>query len=138
MAVRVLIVDDHPVVRLALRHWLEGSGDLEVAGETGTGAAAAEEAERHGPDVALIDVHMSGEAGLRTARLLRQLLPDLRVLVLGEDENRAMIEEAVRAGAWGVVPSTWQPAELAAIVRAALEARRTGVLDLTEDPQGPS
>lgn len=135
MAERILIVDDHPVVRLALRRWVEGSEDLEVAGEAGTGPSAVDVVSRLEPDVVLLDVHMSQEAGLATARLLHEGHPELRIVLVGERENRPLLEEAVRAGAWACLPKTWRPDELATIIRLVLERPRRDLIDLTDERQ---
>jgi DNA-binding NarL/FixJ family response regulator len=80
--IRVLVVDDHAVVREGIRSVLEGTPGFEVVGEAGDGAEAMVLAEQHEPDVVLLDVTMPGQSGLQVAGRLRQRLPSIRVLIL--------------------------------------------------------
>jgi two-component system, NarL family, response regulator LiaR len=117
--IRVLIVDDHEVVRQGLRAFLELQDGIEVAGEAEDGGAAVTVAEREAPDVVLMDLVMPGTDGVTAMRALRERLPRTRVIVLTSflDDDRLL--PALRAGADGYLLKNARPAEIARAVRAA-------------------
>jgi two-component system, NarL family, response regulator LiaR len=117
--IRVLIVDDHAVVREGLRTFLELQDGLEVVGEAGDGEEAVGLAERLRPDVVLMDLVMPKLDGVEAMRELRQRVPGARVIVLTSflDDDRLL--PALRAGAAGYLLKNVQPQELARAVRAA-------------------
>jgi DNA-binding NarL/FixJ family response regulator len=100
-AIRVLVVDDHAVVREGIRSVLERQPGFEVVGEAGDGASALKLAASTAPDVVVLDVSMPGGSGLRTAADLRTQVPEARVLILSMYDNAEYVLEAVRAGASG-------------------------------------
>ena len=100
-AIRVLVVDDHAVVREGIRSVLERQPGFEVVGEAGDGASALKLAATTAPDVVVLDVSMPGGSGLRTAADLRTQVPEARVLILSMHDNAEYVLEAVRAGASG-------------------------------------
>jgi len=100
-AIRVLVVDDHAVVREGIRSVLERQPGFEVVGEAGDGASALKLARSITPDVVVLDVSMPGGSGLRTAAELRTEVPEARVLILSMYDNAEYVMEAVRAGASG-------------------------------------
>jgi len=100
-AIRVLVVDDHAVVREGIRSVLERQPGFEVVGEAGDGVAALKLAASTTPDVVVLDVSMPGGSGLRTAADLRTQVPEARVLILSMYDNAEYVLEAVRAGASG-------------------------------------
>ena len=101
IAIRVLVVDDHAVVREGIRSVLERQPGFEVVGEAGDGASALKLAAATAPDVVVLDVSMPGGSGLRTAADLRTQVPEARVLILSMHDNAEYVLEAVRAGASG-------------------------------------
>jgi NarL family two-component system response regulator LiaR len=117
--IRVLIVDDHAVVREGLRTFLDLQEGIEVVGEAADGEDAIAEAERLRPDVVLIDLVMPRLDGVKAMRELRERVPGTRAIVLTSflDDERLM--PAMRAGAAGYLLKNVQPAELARAVRAA-------------------
>jgi NarL family two-component system response regulator LiaR len=117
--IRVLIADDHSVVREGLRAFLELQDGLLVVGEAGDGAEALAEAERLRPDVILMDLVMPRLDGVGAMRELRRLMPEVRVIVLTSflDDDRLL--PAIHAGAAGYLLKDVEPAELARAVRAA-------------------
>lgn len=117
--IRVLIVDDHAVVREGLRGFLDLQDDIEVVGEAVDGEDAVERAQGLKPDVILMDLVMPRLDGVAAMRRLHALAPDTRVLVLTSflDEDRLL--PAIRAGAAGYLLKTAEPAELAKAIRAA-------------------
>jgi two-component system, NarL family, response regulator LiaR len=117
--IRVLIVDDHAVVREGLRTFLELQDGLEVVGEAGDGDEALPLAEEVTPDVILMDLVMPKLDGVGAMRELRQRVPGARVIVLTSflDDDRLM--PAIRAGAAGYLLKNVQPQELARAIRLA-------------------
>jgi NarL family two-component system response regulator LiaR len=118
-AIRVLIVDDHSVVREGLRTFLELQDGIEVAGEAADGDEAVATAERLGPDVILMDLVMPRRDGVSAMRALRDRVPASRVIVLTSflDDERLM--PALQAGAAGYLLKDVEPSELARAVRTA-------------------
>jgi DNA-binding NarL/FixJ family response regulator len=117
--IRVLVVDDHAVVREGLRAFLELQDGIEVAGEAADGAEAIETAERIRPDVILMDLMMPRLDGLSAMRTLRERLPGIRVVVLTSFLDDDKILPALRAGAAGYLLKNAAPQEVARAVRAA-------------------
>ncbi|HWE33242.1 MAG TPA: response regulator transcription factor [Solirubrobacteraceae bacterium] len=117
--IRVLIVDDHAVVREGLRTFLDLQDGIEVVGEAADGDQGVAEAERLAPDVILMDLVMPKLDGVGAMRELRTRTPDARVIVLTSflDDDRLM--PAIGAGAAGYLLKDVEPAELARAIRAA-------------------
>ena len=99
--IRVVIADDHPIVREGLRAVLATRDDIDIVAEATDGAAALREAVLHRPDVILLDLHMPGTDGLHAARRLRVECPTTAVLVLTMYDDDASLLHAMRAGARG-------------------------------------
>jgi NarL family two-component system response regulator LiaR len=118
-AIRILIADDHGVVREGLRTYLQLQDGLEVVGEAADGEAAIREAERLAPDVVLMDLVMPKLDGVGAMRELRARLPRTRVIVLTSFADDERLLPAVQAGAAGYLLKNVQPAELARAVRLA-------------------
>jgi two-component system response regulator NreC len=115
--IRVLIVDDHPVVRSGLRLLLEAQPDLEVAGEAGTAERALFEALESRPDVILMDVVMPGKGGIDGLEPIRTALPDVKVLILSMQDDPSYLRQAFAVGASGYVLKEAVDAELVAAIR---------------------
>ena len=118
-SIRVLVVDDHAVVREGLRSFLELQDGIEVVGEAADGEEALELARRVGPDVVLMDLVMPNVDGLEAMRRLRQSAPTARVIVLTSFLDEDHLLPAMRAGAAGYLLKNAQPQELARAIRAA-------------------
>jgi DNA-binding NarL/FixJ family response regulator len=116
--IRVLVVDDHAVVREGIRHVLAGEPGFEVVGEAANGEQALALALAERPDVIVLDVTMPGESGLRVAPKLRAAVPSTRVLIMSMHENAEYVREGVRAGASGYLLKDSAAAELRLAVRA--------------------
>jgi len=117
--IRVLIVDDHAVVREGLRTFLELQEGIAVAGEAADGEQAVMQAEALRPDVVLMDLVMPRLDGVGAMRELRRRLPDTRVIVLTSFAEDERLLPAIQAGAAGYLLKNVAPAELARAVRAA-------------------
>ena len=117
--IRVVIADDHAVVRQGLRTYLELQDDVDVVAEAADGDAAVAAAERHGPDVVLLDLAMPRLDGVAALRELRERAPTARVIVLtsfGEDDR---LFAALRAGAAGFLLKDTEPADIVRAIRDA-------------------
>jgi DNA-binding NarL/FixJ family response regulator len=117
-AIRVLLVDDHQVVRRGLRTFLEVQDDIEVVGEAADGAEGVERAEELQPDVVLMDVKMPGTDGIDALRRLRELNNPARVLVVTSFTEQRTVVPALRAGAAGYVYKDVDPDALAGAIRS--------------------
>jgi two-component system, NarL family, response regulator NreC len=103
MTIRILIADDHGLIRAGLRALLEDVLDLQIIGEAADGLAVLQlTAELH-PDVVLMDISMSGLNGIETTCQLREISPQTRVLALTVHEDEGMLLEMIRAGAFGYI-----------------------------------
>jgi len=118
-AIRVLLADDHAVVREGLRTFLELQDGIEVAGEAADGEEAVYEAERLRPDVVLMDLVMPRLDGVGAMRELRRARPEIRVIVLTSFAEDERLLPAIQAGAAGYLLKDVEPQELARAVRAA-------------------
>jgi two-component system, NarL family, response regulator LiaR len=117
--IRILIVDDHAVVREGLRAFLELQDGLEVVGEAEDGEAGVAEAERLKPDVILMDLVMPKLDGVGAMRKLRTRVPGARVVVLTSFLEDERLLPAIQAGAAGYMLKNAEPSELARAIRAA-------------------
>jgi NarL family two-component system response regulator LiaR len=124
--IRVLLVDDHPVVRQGVRFLLDQHHDLDVVGEAADGTTAVALAERTRPDVVLLDLVMPGLDGVETMRALRRRVPSARIVVLTSYHGDDLIYRTIRAGALSYLLKDVEAAELLQAVRAA--ARHESVL----------
>jgi DNA-binding NarL/FixJ family response regulator len=125
--IRLLVVDDHPVVRQGLRTFLETRDDFEVVGEAGDGETAVAEAARLRPDVILMDLVMPGVDGLEAIGRIRSAGPAARILVLTSFASADQVLPALRAGAAGYLLKDAAPGEVEAAIRAV--HRGDGLLD---------
>ena len=152
---RILLADDHAVVRRGLRLVLEGEPDLRVVAEAGDGAEAVERGMHADVDLAVLDISMPRMTGLQAARELTSRRADLRVLILSMHDNEQYLFEALRAGASGYVLKSvadrdlveacratmrgepfLYPAAVTALVRDYLEGTQRGET-IPEDPLSP-
>jgi DNA-binding NarL/FixJ family response regulator len=138
--VRVLIADDHGIVRSGLRLLLERQPDIEVVAEAADGAEARELALRERPDLAILDVKMPKLTGLQATREIREQAPEIAVLILSMHDDERYLFEALKAGASGYVLKTQADTDLLAAVRAVErgepfltpEAQRSLIKDVLE------
>jgi two-component system response regulator NreC len=116
--IRLLIVDDHAVLRSGLRVLLNAQPDMEVVGEASDGAEAVEEAVRLRPTVVLMDVAMSGEGGLEATARIKQQAPEIKVLVLSMYDDESYLRRALEAGASGYALKRAADTDLLSAIRA--------------------
>jgi DNA-binding NarL/FixJ family response regulator len=117
---RILLADDHAMVRRGLRHILDAEPDLEVAAEAEDGREAVEMGIANGFDLAVLDVSMPRLTGLQAARELSRRRPELKVLMLSVHENEQYFFEALRVGASGYVLKSAADRDLVSACRAAI------------------
>lgn len=123
MTIRILVVDDHPIVRQGLKTLLEGHSGWEVIGEASDGAEALEKAKNLNPDVMVLDVTMPRMNGLEACRLLRRQSPALEILFVTQHDSPQMMREALEAGARGYVVKSNAARDLLAAVEAVSQHR---------------
>jgi DNA-binding NarL/FixJ family response regulator len=142
MATRILVADDHDVVRQGVRALLEGQPGFEVCGEAVDGRQAVEQALRLKPDLVVLDIGMPDMNGLEAARRILEVLPATEVLILTMHESDQLIREVVRAGARGYVLKSDAGRTLVAAVEALQEHKpfltsRVSEIVLEEYRHGP-
>lgn len=124
MSIRVLVVDDHAVVRSGLRRVLDAEKDIETVGEAPSAERAVFEAIEHKPDVVLLDVVMPGKSGIEGLPAILQAVPETRVLVLSMQDDPRYVREAFEAGASGYVLKEAADTEVVDAVRAVAAGTR--------------
>lgn len=130
--IRVMLVDDHAVVRNGLRSFLQVHKDLDLVGEAENGAEAVRLAQQLQPDVVLMDLKMPEMDGVAATRDLRSRFPKMRVLVLTSFAEDNMVQGALQAGATGYLLKNVTGQELANAIRAAHAGRMTLSSEATE------
>ncbi|MGW6239594.1 response regulator [Streptomyces sp. NPDC055094] len=139
---RVLLVDDHQVVRRGLRTFLEIQDDIQVVGEASDGAEGIARAEELRPDVVLMDIKMPGTDGIEALRKLRELDNPARVLIVTSFTEQRTVVPALRAGASGYVYKDIDPEALAGAIRSVhaghvlLQPEVAGALLAQDEPGG--
>ena len=116
MKIRVVLVDDHAIVRAGVRMVLEADPGFEVVGEADTAAAAITLLREVVPDVALVDINLPDESGLKVVEAIRSM--GVRILMLSVHDDREIVRESVRIGAHGYLRKDTAPADLRAAIRA--------------------
>lgn len=134
--IRLLIADDHAVLRAGLRMLVEAQNDMAVAGEAGDGLEVVQKAHELQPDVVLMDLSMPGPHSGEVIRQVQQASPKTRVLILTMHDDPAYLASAMSAGAAGYVVKKVADSELLSAIRA-VHAGRTFV-DLTQSLDAPS
>jgi DNA-binding NarL/FixJ family response regulator len=117
--IRILIADDHAIVRVGLRALLDANPDLEIVGEAEDGDEALRLADTLHPDLVLLDITMPPDNGIKAAQRLKEKHPDLIVLFLTMHEDEGLLHEALRAGAAGYVIKRAEESEILDAIRAA-------------------
>lgn len=119
MKIRLLLVDDHAVVRTGLKMLLGGQEDVEIAGEAGSAAEALAETERVQPTVILMDIGLPDKTGIEATREIKAKFPNVNIVALTIHEDEEYFFQMLNAGASGYVPKRAAPEELITAIRAA-------------------
>ena len=122
--IKVLLADDHNIVRAGLRRIVEESGDMEVVAEAADGREAIQLVEKTAPDVAVIDISMPGLDGLEVIGQLQALYPKLPILVLTMHEEGQYVVRAIQAGAMGYLTKQSAPEQLVKAIRKIYDGQR--------------
>ncbi len=125
--IRILLVDDHVIVRLGLNALLSDQPDMEVVGEAGAAAEAVKAVERLSPDVVLMDIRLPGEGGIEATRQICERFPSSKVVMLTSFADEELVMHAICAGAVGYVLKQVETEELLRAIRLA--AKGEAVLD---------
>jgi two-component system, NarL family, response regulator LiaR len=126
-SIRVVLADDHAVVRKGIREFLESAGDIQVVGEAADGDAAVRLVAEHRPDVAVLDIRMPGASGIEATREIKARHPGVGVLILTAYDDDPYVFALLQAGANGYVLKTASSSELVQAVRTV--ARGESALD---------
>jgi DNA-binding NarL/FixJ family response regulator len=125
---RILIADDSALVRRGVIRILTGEPDCEVCGEASSGSETLELCSKLRPDLVLLDVNMPGASGLETSRLLRQQLPDIRILIMSHHDPVQLLPGVLKAGADGCLDKASIATQLIDTIRnVSLAARASGL-----------
>lgn len=119
--IRVLLADDHTILREGVKGLLEKAEDMEVVGEAADGSEAVAKAQHLSPDVMLMDITMPGMNGLEATRQIKALKPEIKVLILTMHESNQYISQFLRSGASGYVLKDTAASELVGAIRAVYE-----------------
>lgn len=122
--IRVLVVDDHPIVRQGVRSLLSNCADMQLVGEAENAARALELAGQTRPDVILLDIRMPGTNGIEAARALGRQNPEAKLLMLSSFDDDEYVAQALQAGVQGYVLKSASDETLASAVRAAYRGER--------------
>lgn len=123
-AIRILVVDDHGPVRLAISSLLRSQPDFEVIGEAADGVSAVESANRLQPDVIVLDIAMPGMNGYRAAKQIRALAPSSNIVFLSQYDTIQAVREAFQTGGCAYVAKSDAAHDLVPAIRAASVHRR--------------
>ncbi len=118
MAIKILIADDHGVLRAGLRALLSGADNLQVIGEAADGEEALRLAVELHPDIVLMDVSMPVTGGIEATRRMKEIVPDVKVLILTVHEDKELLREAIRVGACGYINKRAAESELIDAIHA--------------------
>jgi two-component system response regulator NreC len=119
MKIRLLLVDDHEVVRSGLRMLLEGQDDVQIVGEAGTASEAVNVTPNFNPDVILMDIGLPDMSGIDATRKIKELWPKIAIVALTIHEDEEYFFKMLEAGASGYVPKRAAPEELLTAIRVA-------------------
>jgi two-component system response regulator NreC len=115
--IRLLLVDDHEIVRAGLRMLFMAEQDMQIVGEVSSAEEALQAMRRHAPDVVLMDVAMPGMSGIEATRRIKEANPDVAVLALTMHEDEQYFFEMLNAGASGYIPKRAAPDDLVSAIR---------------------
>jgi DNA-binding NarL/FixJ family response regulator len=119
--IKILIVDDHAMLREGIRALLTLHKDIEVIGESSDGKEAVDKADELKPDIVILDIAMPGMDGLEAARRIKKKNPEIKILILTQHDNKEYILSAIKAGMSGYVPKRALASELVTAIHAVYE-----------------
>jgi two-component system, NarL family, response regulator DevR len=122
--IRVLIIDDHPMVRRGLRNLLSSQQDIQVVGEAGDGAAALQAAIEFQPNIILLDIQLPGPGGVEIAHQLHRQAPDAKVIILSAFDHDQHVYGALRAGAYAYLLKSTSDETLIETIRQVMQGKR--------------
>jgi DNA-binding NarL/FixJ family response regulator len=122
--IRILVVDDHPIVRQGLRSLLSTYADMQIVAEAEQQRQALEAAQQHRPDVVLLDIRLPGTSGIEVARMLRREVPEARIIILTSYDNDDYLIGALQAGASGYLLKSVSDESLVSAIRAVHRGER--------------
>ena len=125
MTIKILLVDDHKVVRSGLSKFLMVNKDFKLVGEADDGEEAVKLTSLHKPDVILMDLSMPGMGGIAATREIKQKYPNVKVIALTSFSDQNMVQGALQAGATGYLQKNVTAVELASAIRSAYEGKMT-------------
>jgi two-component system, NarL family, invasion response regulator UvrY len=123
-SIKVLLVDDHPVVRTGYRHLLQTDAAIEVIAEAGDSASAYEAFKAHAPDVVVMDISLPGASGIEAMKRMRAHRPEARVLVFSMHDESIFVSRAMHSGAMGYLSKSSAPERLVEAVRTVARGER--------------
>ncbi|MBI5030487.1 MAG: response regulator transcription factor [Chloroflexi bacterium] len=139
--IRVLVVDDHGMVRRGIVTYLKSNADIQVVGEAENGREAIELCEQFAPNVVLMDVTMPEMDGVTATRAIKQKQPQIQIIVLTSFPEKALVQDALQAGAISYLLKNVSGEDLAAAIRAAAAGRSTLAQEAIQalvQPQAPA
>lgn len=122
--IRILIVDDHPVVRHGLRSLLASHHDLEIVGEAEDGSQVLPFLSKHSADVILLDIQMKGQSGIEVARRVRASYPETKIIILTTYDDESLLREAMEAGVHGYLLKSVSHETLPDSIRAVMKGEK--------------
>jgi DNA-binding NarL/FixJ family response regulator len=133
MTTRLVVGIGLPLLKAAVSDWL-ATADFEVSGQASAASEAVTLVEATGADILLLDVELPGVEDLDHVRTIVERLPELSIVVLGADEDRETIVDAIRTGAAGYVAMTWGARDLIKVLRNVAAGKRLRLRDLSYQP----
>ncbi|MFB3788970.1 MAG: response regulator [bacterium] len=121
MKIRILLADDHIVMRNGLCALLEKESDLEVVGQAGDGRETLRKAQECRPDVIVMDINMPDQSGIETARQIKAISPGVKILALSVFTQSLIVAQMIKAGASGYLPKSCSPQELCHAIRKVVQ-----------------
>jgi DNA-binding NarL/FixJ family response regulator len=118
--VRIILVDDHPMMRDGLRFTIHAQPDMQVVAEAGNGVAALEMVKLHKPDLVLMDISMPGDNGLEVSRRLRSEFPDIKIIIMSGLADEDYVSQAIKSSLNGYLLKANAPQELISAIRAVM------------------
>ncbi len=116
--IKILLVDDHAIMRDGIRALLSLHDDIEIVGEASEGKEAVEKAQELSPDLVVMDIAMAGMDGLEATRRIKKKKPEVKILILSQHDNREYVLSAIKAGVAGYIPKRALSSELVSAIRA--------------------